>query len=791
MKQVYTLIFLSSFFPLFLFSQTVLKPGDLAVVTMNSDAPDVWAFVTFVDLTVGTKILFTDNGYERGALNNVATGLFSNSEEVLELEVTGSTIPAGTVITYDGSGPPPYTTPSNFIHTMVATNTFAVPPFKFDQFTASGDGIFIMQGTWNNGTVPGSSHDAFLTGTFIWGFNAKPWELLSGSCNTTSCSRLPPQLACYNNGFAHIDNYSYKNSAPKSGSLGQMVDALTNPANWDTDNTITFPSPTGPFTITSGLNQSVWTGNVDTDWFNCANWDNYRVPDLDIDALFPASTANNSIVLQPGDSAHCRDLTLTGNGMFFQAQGSNDRVLNVHRDLAISADPGSQIFNFDDGFAGTPDGEIYLYGNWTNNTDNADFLEGESTVHLVGTGNQSISVTTFQDEGYYDLVVDKSSGGVNLLQDITVFGSLDLTSGLINTSTNLVYVSNSATGSIFNHSTSSYVNGNLRRDIQSGAGPFGYDFPVGTASNYELAHIDFFNPGPIGFLDASFTSTLTGAAPSVTEAGFLYNNLLNGGIWTMTPGGIFLGSYNLTLYERGYTNGLANRYINVKRPNSGSAWANPGTHNFFTEAGGVVTCARNGLTAFSDFAIALASNPLPVKLESFAGELLPTGNAELHWEISSEYASRGYRLERRQTGEDFTPITFIESRNQPDRASYSFEDVETPLGLSFYRLIQVDQDGQESDLGTVEILKDLTGTLSAVAWPNPSSGSELQLNIQATGKVLGRVMTAEGRLLGELQGEAAALNLALPQMLAGVAPGIYFIRLINQETSLTLKVVRF
>lgn len=35
-----------------------------------------------------------------------------------------------------------------------------------------------------------------------------------------------------------------------------------------------------------------------------------------------------------------------------------------------------------DGSNGTPDGQLYLYGNWNNNGTETNFDQGESTIHL-------------------------------------------------------------------------------------------------------------------------------------------------------------------------------------------------------------------------------------------------------------------------------------------------------------------------------------------------------------------------------------------------------------------------
>ena len=59
---------------------TVLLPGDFAIVAVNTSAEstgsaDEITFVSFKDISVGTQIFLTDNGYER-----VTAGLWGNTE---------------------------------------------------------------------------------------------------------------------------------------------------------------------------------------------------------------------------------------------------------------------------------------------------------------------------------------------------------------------------------------------------------------------------------------------------------------------------------------------------------------------------------------------------------------------------------------------------------------------------------------------------------------------------------------------------------------------------------------
>ena len=83
-------------------SVTVLLPGDISVVAVNTDTntgDSQICFFSYKSITTGTTIDITDNGYER-----VSAGLWGDTEGVIRIERSGNLIPAGTTISIEGEG---------------------------------------------------------------------------------------------------------------------------------------------------------------------------------------------------------------------------------------------------------------------------------------------------------------------------------------------------------------------------------------------------------------------------------------------------------------------------------------------------------------------------------------------------------------------------------------------------------------------------------------------------------------------------------------------------------------
>lgn len=211
-------------------AQTVLAPGDVAVVGFNMDdeagSPDSITLVTFVDLAVGTRISFSDAGFSS------STSTYRITEGAIELVLTAA-LSAGSVfsITTPGTG-------------------------DFPSLAAGGDQIFVFQGMLGIGT--GGS--GLLTGMLLFGVNddgAGVWQADSTSPNT---SALPPGLTGHEVALPELDNYAYIGIT--TGTRAALYAAIRTAANWMGNDALPFPTRPTMFTITTGATDG---GVPDTD----------------------------------------------------------------------------------------------------------------------------------------------------------------------------------------------------------------------------------------------------------------------------------------------------------------------------------------------------------------------------------------------------------------------------------------------------------------------------------------------------------------------------------------------
>jgi len=111
------------------------------------------------------------------------------------------------------------------------------------------------------------------------------------------------------------------------------------------------------------------------------------------------------------------------------------------------------------------------------------------------------------------------------------------------------------------------------------------------------------------------------------------------------------------------------------------------------------------------------SSSLPVRLISFKSEA-QSAAIELTWQTGEELNNSHFEIERSSNAQNFEAIgRVIGNSNSTTTQIYSYVDVSPKIGLNYYRLKQVDLDGQFEYSRIVSAR--LTGSGLFKAYPNP------------------------------------------------------------------------
>ena len=211
--------------------------GDIAFVKYQSDAPDEFSVITFVDIPASQTFYFTDNQW------TTASGPLATTEQTMTWTTPVTVIPAGTVITFlNSSGSLTTVTPSGNGTASLALNGIS----------ASGDQIFMYKGT-------SGSPSQFICGLNFG--NSGAWQIASGTSSSTSF--LPADLTNNVNAISFasdVDNGYYGNTM--TGSIATLKSLINNGANWTRSNDLQ-TAPTWSFTINATTTTLTTNGTVE------------------------------------------------------------------------------------------------------------------------------------------------------------------------------------------------------------------------------------------------------------------------------------------------------------------------------------------------------------------------------------------------------------------------------------------------------------------------------------------------------------------------------------------------
>ena len=341
---------------------------------------------------------------------------------------------------------------------------------------------------------------------------------------------------------------------------------------------------------------------------------------------------------------------------------------------------------------------VTLPGNWNNSgTLNA----GTGTVVFNGTsGNQTI--TNSSGETFYNLTVNKSSGDVQLANDILINNILTLTSGDLDINSKALSLDGAAT--LNESSGNTCKNGTINATVSLNA----------PSSNNVCG------------MGAEITSSANLGSTTITRGHIVQTGNGNNGIeryFDITPTNN--SGLNATLvfhYDDSELNLLTeSELILFKSTDSGTNW---------TMMGGTVNTTNNtvtlvGLDGFSRWTLAASTLPLPVELISFTASVR-SSSIELHWQTETEVDNYGFDVERtiqnnKNETQTWEKIGFVEGYgNSNSPKSYSFTD-RNPVGGSIfnYRLKQIDTDGKFSYSDVVEVEMIPIEFILYQNYPNP------------------------------------------------------------------------
>ncbi len=245
------------------------------------------------------------------------------------------------------------------------------------------------------------------------------------------------------------------------------------------------------------------------------------------------------------------------------------------------------------------------------------------------------------------------------------------------------------------------------------------NFWVGTSSGYNPVQV---TTGGTEVLTVGASGSSTNPLP---QPGYAIGNF-----WTITPS-VPVAAASLAF---GYNDSQAG-------PNADAgasmvlARYNPGT-SLWDNLGSAIPAAGTGTdrqVVYSNvamdaggatYAIGNAS-VLPVKLKDYTAKLSREGAAELKWTTATETSNDYFILSRSTDGINFDFLARIEAKGPSE---YTFVDANPLSQVNYYRLAQVDTDGETEVLGIATVKVSLSAADLKI-YPNPVVNNQFTVSI--------------------------------------------------------------
>ncbi|WP_207433668.1 T9SS type A sorting domain-containing protein [Sabulibacter ruber] len=184
-------------------------------------------------------------------------------------------------------------------------------------------------------------------------------------------------------------------------------------------------------------------------------------------------------------------------------------------------------------------------------------------------------------------------------------------------------------------------------------------------------------------------------------------------------------------------------------------------------------------------------SPLPVTLTAFSAKKALQGT-ELYWATASETNNEKFVVEKSSDAKTFIAIGEVQGAgNSNTLQKYTFVDLNTQSGTTYYRLTQYDFDGKSESSRVIALeTKAVAQTpLSIKAYPNPF---EEELTINVNSKKDGKLRVAIYNITGKKAYEkefavvSGVLTLIVPLNNISLNPGMYILSTeLNGDVSTT------
>jgi hypothetical protein len=397
------------------------------------------------------------------------------------------------------------------------------------------------------------------------------------------------------------------------------------------------------------------------------------------------------------------------------------------------------------------------------------FNARSSTVLMQAIEGQWLSGTSLTT--FYNLSINNPFG-ISLGAPQRVSNLLSLTDGIVfTTSTNLLTIS--STGSSTIGSSLSYVDGPIANEVSSLTTQT-LNIPVGKLGAYRpiLLAVRHTNLTNVTYTSEAFNLSARSLGYSLPSSIGWVSDVRHYIIDRSPVANLMNARITLSYGADDFVNDHTN--LRVAQDNGASAWVDEGGIGSANVSGSITSA---NFTSFNRrFTLANSSggiNPLPVEFVAFDVKA-QNNNAKLTWTTASEKNADFFEVQRSHNGLEFAPIGYVKaSGNSNELKHYFFNDPLTNQGIVYYRIRQVDFNGEFVFSETKSLKNSMVKSFDI--FPNPASASNFKLEVPADrfGDVKVSILDYSGRLIVEKKIDKVVEIIGSDQL--NLSQGIYLI----------------
>lgn len=187
------------------------------------------------------------------------------------------------------------------------------------------------------------------------------------------------------------------------------------------------------------------------------------------------------------------------------------------------------------------------------------------------------------------------------------------------------------------------------------------------------------------------------------------------------PGSVNVSHLRLLVDDDGdFSNGGTTCYFNGDGSGINITYSNP----TITVSGISAAHLPNNATRYITIASIQSITPLPVDLISFEATKITNRHVDLTWETASEKNVDYFQIERSSNGTDWSLVgQELATGSENEEENYLLSDFQPIHPMTYYRLMEIDESGNQEMKGIRMVKFDEEGTEGILLYPNPTNNS--------------------------------------------------------------------